>query len=331
MRGMSKVLLMTAMGLGAACGEDDTGTTTDAGEIASEVASEVVSEVVSEVASEVVTEVASEVVTDGTVPSDAPDAPTDTTPDANEETAPGETSACEPLSCMLSCANGFRHDAAGCDVCACRECDAPSDCAAVIDCEDPVCSDEGTCRCDCEGVSPEAYACPDGDTEVPFCACAARGWSCMEHPEYQCPTLCSRQEADAWPCPDGTSVPWCGCEVPSCQPVCQHVGEPSEGWYDGCSGALVRVGGGRPARVRPSSTWSISRPAPDPSISPPWLAPATTGRICRIWARSPGTSGWLLGRSLSRFVSSSKRSWARANRNAGSGASSAALAGARAG
>lgn len=164
-----------------------------------------------------------------------PDATADATADAAND---ADASTCAPVDCDLACPHGFRHDASGCDVCACRECDDPTDCAGVITCDTPTCSDGGACLCDCTGVAPEAYTCPDG-TDVPRCACADRGTICMDHPELQCPTLCSPHAPDAWPCPDGSTVPWCACDLPSCEPVCQHVGEPSEGWYDGCSGALV--------------------------------------------------------------------------------------------
>lgn len=237
MRATARVLLMTAtMGLGVACSDDGTGTGTDTGTTA-DGGGEGVSDAATEVAEDAAADGVDGVDDADAAPSDTPVEASETTP---ADTTPAETTQCEPLNCPLTCGNGFRHDDAGCEVCACRECDAPSDCAAVIDCAKPVCSDEGMCLCDCGGVSSEAYACPDGGTEVPFCACAARGWSCMAHPETQCPTLCSPQEVDAWPCPDGSSVAWCTCEVPSCDPVCKHVGEANEGWYDGCSGALVR-------------------------------------------------------------------------------------------
>jgi len=168
--------------------------------------------------------------------------PTDTLEDAADttDTADGndaDTTACEPVACTLYCEHGFANGPDGCPVCACRDCAEPGDCTR-LDCASPVCTGEGSCLCDCAGVEPVTYDCPDG-TDVAWCACSALGWDCLEHPEYQCPTLCTPSTSDPWFCPDGGSVPWCECEAPGCEPRCERVGEAEEGWYDGCSGELI--------------------------------------------------------------------------------------------
>lgn len=93
---------------------------------------------------------------------------------------------------------------------------------------------------ECPGATPTTYTCPGGHV-VPLCACEPSGYACDPHPEAKCPTLCGDGDAVAWPCSDGTSLPWCTCKVPSCAPVCNPAGKDGEGWYDACSKALVKL------------------------------------------------------------------------------------------
>jgi hypothetical protein len=124
--------------------------------------------------------------------------------------------------------------------------------------------------CDCSTVDPAVYQCPGG-LIVPRCGCTAIGHACLDHPEYQCPTVCTPGQAVILPCPDDANVHWCTCRGPSCvpqcrgvaddrkpgwydpcedalllqapcdgcTPLCNHIGTRSEGWYDACSGALI--------------------------------------------------------------------------------------------
>lgn len=191
----------------------------------------------------------------------APAADTAVAPDSSAEldTAPPEDTAsvedtaaivdtssqadtlCPPLSCADTCVHGRVQSAAGCPTCACRACNRASDCAPN-GCASPTCTAEGACGCDCAASPPVPYACPDGTT-VPHCACADGVWRCEPHPERACPTLCRPGDAEAWPCPDGASAPWCTCAADdACAPRCERVGEADEGFYDGCTGALVRKG-----------------------------------------------------------------------------------------
>ena len=90
---------------------------------------------------------------------------------------------------------------------------------------------------DCSAIKLEGYTCPDGTT-VPWCGCTASlGVRCLEHPEYQCPTLCGPMDHADYVCPDGSHVPWCSCKVPPCTPKCK-ASDAGEGWYD-CSGELL--------------------------------------------------------------------------------------------
>lgn len=207
------------------------------------------------------------------VRSDAPTtADTDgaATADASLDSGPPDTTlppdaGCPPVDCTLFCEHSFATGPDGCPVCACAGCAEDSDCA--LPCPKPVCGAGGECTCDCAGVSPVTYACPDG-TDVPFCACTAGGWDCVEHPEGTCPTLCHAGQTVEWPCPQGPPVPWCQCEVAPCEPVCQPgaggwvdsctgelmgeadctgctaacaaIGSKSEGWVDGCTGELIQ-------------------------------------------------------------------------------------------
>ncbi len=93
---------------------------------------------------------------------------------------------------------------------------------------------------DCAGIDPVAYSCPDGGT-VPWCACTALGNLCVDHPEYQCATLCHKGQYTLFDCPDATQVAWCTCTTPKCEPKCDKVGTADEGWYDSCTGDVVKV------------------------------------------------------------------------------------------
>ncbi|MBI5525027.1 MAG: hypothetical protein HY897_01750 [Deltaproteobacteria bacterium] len=52
--------------------------------------------------------------------------------------------------------------------------------------------------------------------------------------------LCKPGDTRDYECPDHHFVPWCVCTPGACQPECQAVGSFSEGWYDPCSGQLIR-------------------------------------------------------------------------------------------
>lgn len=147
---------------------------------------------------------------------------------------------CPPLQCKMNCPDfGLKKDENGCDVCECAECKQDSDC--TIPCPKAFCDETGTCRCDCSNFINPNYKCPN-DVEVPLCACTSTGVSCLDHPEYQCPTLCTPFEHLDFPCPDGSKIPWCDCILPKCQPVCKNIGSNSEGWYDSCDGSLLLSG-----------------------------------------------------------------------------------------
>ncbi|PKN54003.1 MAG: hypothetical protein CVU56_28870 [Deltaproteobacteria bacterium HGW-Deltaproteobacteria-14] len=162
--------------------------------------------------------------------------------DAADTADDADGGACPTLECALTCTHGFATDGAGCPVCACRACAAADDCAAS-GCPHPLCTAAGHCGCDCVASAPSTYTCPGGAT-VPHCACASGHWLCAPHPERACPTLCRDGVDEPWPCPDGTTTPWCTCALPdtTCAPRCAHVGEAEEGFYDGCSGEVVRKG-----------------------------------------------------------------------------------------
>lgn len=56
-------------------------------------------------------------------------------------------------------------------------------------------------------------------------------------------TRCTTADAAfPWTCPDGTPMPFCACDVPAakCPPECRAAGTKSEGWYDACTGALLK-------------------------------------------------------------------------------------------
>lgn len=53
---------------------------------------------------------------------------------------------------------------------------------------------------------------------------------------------CTIDQSTRYRCGDGSEVPFCACNVPAaaCPPECRAVGSADEGWYDSCSGALVK-------------------------------------------------------------------------------------------
>ncbi|HOU54541.1 MAG TPA: hypothetical protein PLQ97_11485 [Myxococcota bacterium] len=157
-----------------------------------------------------------------------------------EDTA---SDACEPVSCGLWCEFGFAQDAQGCPICACRDCAQDDDCnGRLAGCPKAFCAPEGTCQCDCSGYEEPRYTCPDGSM-VPHCRCTDQGISCIDHPEWQCPTLCRPGTADMVPCPDGSRVPWCTCEQDlGCVPDCQEVdpGSGAFGWRNPCTQEFLR-------------------------------------------------------------------------------------------
>lgn len=211
----------------------------------------------------------SDVSADAVQPDTTQDVAADAAQDAGE---PGDIqvdsgdAGCPPVDCTLACEFGFATGPDGCPICACAGCSVDADC--TMPCPKPVCTPAGECLCDCAGVQPTTYVCPDA-TEVPFCACTGAGWDCAEHPEGACPMLCHEGQTVEWPCPQGdTTVPWCQCAVASCEPVCQldaggwvdsctgtlmakadcagcttacaAIGSKSEGWVDGCTGQLIQ-------------------------------------------------------------------------------------------
>lgn len=180
----------------------------------------------------------------------APDAlPDDTFRDPGAVDAPpadggtdasGDLPAC-PANCAKECAHGFRTAEDGCPACACRECGQDGDCVGRDPGTCPAlrCSEGGTCVCDCSMVDPAIYACPDG-TIVPRCGCTAIGLTCLDHPESQCPTICTPGSDFTFPCPAGNPVPWCDCKAPTCVPECRQArGKDPSGWYDPCDGTLL--------------------------------------------------------------------------------------------
>ena len=130
-------------------------------------------------------------------------------------------------------------DASGCEICACRDCQAAKDCTSFpYPCDTPFCSESGTCLCDCTTQVPQDYACPDG-TLVPWCACGPLGRDCIARPEERCPSLCNPGQAEPYPCADGSTVPWCSCARDDCVPECRNGGTDAEGWYDPCTDAPI--------------------------------------------------------------------------------------------
>lgn len=181
------------------------------------------------------------------LPGDEP-TPPDTLPDGSPETGsdtPGDQvdpDACSPVSCGLWCPFGFAEDPQGCPVCACRDCRQDEDCEVRLGCPKATCTPDGFCRCDCSGYQPTPYACPDGSL-IPHCTCTDLGISCIDHPEWQCPTLCEPGAREGLPCPDQTLMDWCVCQQDfSCQPVCREVeaGSGTGVWEDACTQEVLR-------------------------------------------------------------------------------------------
>ncbi len=263
--------LITAVALGGliaftACGGGD-GDKDESGDVGVDVPAETTADVPAEVPADLPVEAIEEAQSD--VPADLPhpddsgqdladpgadpvtpdetpvDVPAEVAPDALED-APEDVAAdtpadtgCAPLTCDLYCPFGFRTGADGCEVCACRWCNQAEDCLLSMRCDSPVCGAEGVCRCECgEGEGAADYYCPDGTT-VPWCACTGLGVRCVEHPEYQCPTLCHADQKVSLACPDGSTQPWCECKVPDCGVQCDRIGTEDEGWYDTCTDALL--------------------------------------------------------------------------------------------
>lgn len=161
--------------------------------------------------------------------------------EVDSEAEDGDASGCAVVACGLTCRFGFVRGEDGCETCACRACAEANDCAAS-GCPSPMCGEDGACGCDCDAVpAGTRYACPGGD-EVARCGCVAGAWTCDATPERGCPTVCEPGQGERWPCPDGEGLPWCTCAAEEgCAPRCEHVGEPEEGYYDGCTGALVKA------------------------------------------------------------------------------------------
>ncbi len=182
---------------------------------------------------------------DVALPDPGPDTPVLTDPGADPaDFGPGDPGpdgfTCPPNECDRFCPHGYRTDLQGCEVCECRECEAEADCKAVMTCAKPACTPAGQCLCDCaqdEGI--RTYSCPGG-TDVPWCACSALGVQCLDHPERGCVTLCM-PGSESWACPDGTQVPWCDCQQPACVPECRNAGTADEGWFDSCTGKLIKA------------------------------------------------------------------------------------------
>jgi hypothetical protein len=110
---------------------------------------------------------------------------------------------------------------------------------------------EGACAacqpvCRFIGTRSEGWysSCAEGMAEglIAFDFCGPRR-TCGGAPEAQCADLaCTVGQAATHECKDGSEVPFCACDVPAaaCPPVCRATGGADEGWYDSCSGALVK-------------------------------------------------------------------------------------------
>jgi hypothetical protein len=97
--------------------------------------------------------------------------------------------------------------------------------------------------CQAIGTRSEGWSDDCGDGLIAWGQCGPRR-TCDDKAPAACTTAkCTVSDASVtFACPDGTAVPQCACEVPDgpCPPECLYAGTKSEGWYDGCSGALVR-------------------------------------------------------------------------------------------
>jgi len=94
-------------------------------------------------------------------------------------------------------------------------------------------------------ASAASYPCgPSGTLGVMCCmpgeasVCEAEGGQCKALVPNACGSDAHSVDADTYPCgpPGVTGVQCC---MPLCRPYCGAAGSRSEGWYDGCTGALI--------------------------------------------------------------------------------------------
>jgi len=90
------------------------------------------------------------------------------------------------------------------------------------------------CRPGDERCGPEPHFCVDCGDER--CDPYESPYECRD----DCPAGCALGDLRPFVCPEGGEVPWCACRPPRCRPECRAIGTRSEGWYDSCSGELIR-------------------------------------------------------------------------------------------
>jgi len=110
-----------------------------------------------------------------------------------------------------------------------------------LQCPEPakITCQSGVCSCECGTLQVTLGGCPTNAMAFPICKCTPAGLVCMDHPEYQCPQVCIPGQKLDKPCADGSSVPWCECKAPACQPQCKTLDDGSTGWFNPCTGTLI--------------------------------------------------------------------------------------------
>jgi hypothetical protein len=77
---------------------------------------------------------------------------------------------------------------------------------------------------------------------ITYDSCAPQ-FFCQELPASPCSSMkCLKGKTESYFCRNQSKVPFCECNVPDseCPPGCDKIGTQEEGWYDSCSGLLMK-------------------------------------------------------------------------------------------
>lgn len=151
-----------------------------------------------------------------------------------------------------------------------RLCRADTDCPPGLTCASAGCRASSSCRTDTQCASGQA--CVGGVCVARQSnACVAAGGTCRGLRPGACGPDARPGDVSTYSCGGPVGVMCC---VPLCRPFCGAVGSRSEGWYEGCGGALI---GFASCRGQTAECKAVG------SRSEGWYASGTNGALVR-WA-----------------------------------------------